>query len=145
MTEGFVLDTNLVSELARPRPDGSVEQWLLGRTLDCLFLTATIVGELWRGIEARAPGRRRRELEGWLGDILERQFAGRILAYDAGAARRWASLMQTCRELGRPAAALDAQIAAVALTHGLAVATRNVRDFEAFGVALVDPWSQTNA
>ena len=140
MADGFVLDTNVLAELERPVPDPAVMTWFADRAADELHLTATVVAELWYGIELKPEGARRTALAAWLAALLEGGFEGRILPFDAAAARIWGRLMAEGRRAGRPPAVRDAEIAAVALAHGLTVATRNVRDFDALGVAWMNPW-----
>jgi predicted nucleic acid-binding protein len=140
MADGFVLDTNVLAELERPAPDHAVVAWFAAQAADDLHLTATVVAELWYGIELKPEGARRTALAAWLVALLDDGFADRILPFDAAAARIWGRLMAEGRRAGRPPAVRDAEIAAVALAHGLTVATRNVRDFENFGVAWLDPW-----
>ena len=145
MADGFVLDTNVLAELERPAPDPAVLEWFAGQAADDLHLTATVVAELWYGIELKPEGARRTALAAWLVALLDDGFADRILPFDAAAARIWGRLMAEGRRAGRPTAVRDAEIAAVALTHGLTVATRNVRDFAPFGVGWLDPWQTGGA
>ena len=140
MTGGIVLDTNVVSEPRRRRPDARVQAWFAAQDPGRLFVTATVIGELAAGIAAMPRGRRRTAFEGWLRELVGSRFAGRMLAYDADAALVYGDLVAAARAQGRAAAIGDAQIAAVARREGMAVATRNVRDFEPLGVTVVDPW-----
>ena len=134
----YLLDTNVVSELRRPKPHGGVVAWLSGlRDVD-VHICAVTIGEIQAGVEktrARDPVKAA-EIEGWL-DQIERAYD--VLPLDARAFRTWARLMHRksddCME--------DAMIAAVALTHGLTVATRNVRDFAGLGVTVIDPFAAT--
>jgi len=137
---GIVLDTCLVSEPQRPAPDASVIAWLESQDPDTLFLTATVVGELALGIERLPAGERRVRHEAWLDRIVTRLFVGRILPFDDAAALVYGRLVARAQSQGRPPQVGDAQIAAVARRHGMTVATRNVRDFEVFGVPVVNPW-----
>ena len=137
---GVVLDTNVISEPRRRRPDARVAAWLKAQDPERLFLTATIVGELAAGIAVLPRGRRRTGFEGWLHDLVRTHFAGRVLAYDADAALIYGDLVASARARGRAPAIADAQIAAVARREGMAVATRDARDFEPLGVTVIDPW-----
>ena len=141
MTGGIVLDTNVVSEPTRPRPDPRVHNWYRRQNPEALYLAATSLCELAEGVERMPLGRRRRELEVWLDRLLEVEFRGRVLAMDAEAARLFGKLAAAAWAQGRPPNMADTQIAAVAARDGLAVATRNVGHFTAFGVPLIDPWS----
>lgn len=140
MADAFVLDMNVVAELERSTPNPAVLAWFAAQPADDLYLTATVAGELWFGVELKPEGARRNALAAWLEALLAAGFADRILPFDAAAARIWGRLMAEGRRAGRPPAVRDAEIAAVALARGLSVATRNVRDFEAFGVPWLDPW-----
>lgn len=140
MPTGVVLDTNVVSEPRRPRPDPNVQSWFARQTVDQLYLTSTIVGEIAFGIALMPSGRRRRSFEAWLRETLLGTFHGRILAYDEEDAVLYGRLMADARAGGRPARVGDAQIAATAMRHGFAIATRNLDDFRLFGVCLIDPW-----
>ena len=136
----FLLDTNVVSELVRPAPEPRVLSWIAAQPPTGLFLAAMTLGELIRGVFRLPPGARRRRLEVWIDDPLTRQFEGRILAFDQAAAAIWGRIMGDADRQGRPRAAADAQIAAVALRHGLTVATRDTAGFEHLQVALFNPW-----
>jgi toxin FitB len=136
----IVLDTNVVSEPRRRRPDSRVQAWVAAQDPERLFVTATVLGELAAGIAIMPRGRRRTAFEAWLRDLVTARFAGRVLAYDADAALIYGDLVAAARARGRTPAIGDAQIAAVARREGMAVATHNVRDFEPLGVVVVDPW-----
>ena len=137
---GIVLDTNVISEPRRRVADPSVVAWYARQSADQLFLTSTVVAELAFGIELLPAGRRRRGFEEWLASRVIGLFAGRILPFEVADAMIFGRLMASARRQGRPARVGDAEIAAVVLRHGLALATRNVVDFAAFGVAVINPW-----
>jgi toxin FitB len=137
---GIILHTNVVSEPKRARPDANVMAWFERQAADQLYLTSTIVAELAFGIEIMPPGGRRRGFEAWLRDRVMQAFQGRILAFGEEDALLYGRLMAKVRRAGRPARAGDAQIAAMALHHGLAIATRNTDDFILFDAQLIDPW-----
>ncbi len=137
----FLLDTNVVSEWTRPRPDLSVVRWLDEVDEDAVFLSTLTLGELREGVDGLAPGRRRDQLVQWLAQDLPERFAGRVLPVDAAVAGRWGSLRASAGRAGRTLPVVDSLIAATALEHGFAVVTRNVRDFRGAGVRLVDPWT----
>jgi predicted nucleic acid-binding protein len=137
---GIVLDTNVISEPRRPQPAPSVMAWLTGQDVERLYLTATVVGELAHGIAILPGGRRRDRFEAWLSELVHTRFAGRILAFDGEAALLFGQVLAVARAKGRPTDAGDAQIAAVARLHGMAVATRDVTDFEPLGVTIINPW-----
>lgn len=136
----IVLDTNVISESRRPRPDAHVETWLAGTSASESYLTATVVAEIASGISVLPPGRRRLELHDALDLLVEEDFAGRVLPFSLAAAWAYARVVEVRRRQGRPIAVADAQIAAVCLVHGARLATRNTADFEGLGLELVDPW-----
>lgn len=143
MTGGYLLDTNVVSEAVKPRPSNALLDWLGSQPDDALHISTLTVAEVWRGILEKEPGRRRRELEDWFAGPEGPQalFAGRILTFDERAALNWAKLMAEGSIAGRPRSAIDMLIAAIALAHGLTVATANERHFRDTGVSWINPLS----
>jgi len=140
MSGGFLLDTNVPSELVRPQPEPRVRTWVAAQSLDGLFISAVSFGELRKGIMLRTPGKRRTELELWLETDLSILFSGRILPLTRPIAERWGALDAQRQLMGRPLNVPDGQIAATALEHDLALVTRNVKDFAGLGVELINPW-----
>ena len=138
---GVLLDTNVVSEVARPQASPAVTHWLRQQPPETLYLSAITIGELTRGVHRLPQSRRREHYESWITGALARQFQGRILDFDQEAAVIWGQLLADGDRSGRTRSPLDAQIAATALRHGLAVATRNVRDFEGLELDLLNPWT----
>ena len=136
----FLLDTNVVSETVRPRPDRTVLDWMEAQAPTDLFLAAQTVGELVRGARKVREQPRRERFERWIEQDLARQFDGRVLPFDGPTAAIWGRLMGDGDRTGRPPAAADAQIAAVAIQHELILVTRNVKDFVNFDILLLDPW-----
>ena len=136
----FVLDTNVVSELMRPAPDPVIASWVGEHATSSLFLTAVTEAELRFGLAAMPTGKRRDGLGAALERVLETGFANRVLPFDSGAARAYARIAVAIRQLGRPIAEADCQIAAIALARGMAVVSRNSRDFENTGIDILDPW-----
>ena len=137
----ILLDTNVVSELMKPRPDGAVEAWLAGQPLTSFFLSSPSEAELRYGMAILPAGRRREKLEAALEAILIEAFSDRILPFDSAAAISYAEIAATRRSAGRPIAQFDAQIAAIAKSRGSSLATRNIADFTGCGVDLLDPWN----
>lgn len=137
----IVLDTNVISEVFKPRPAPKVMAWLQQQDDGVVFTTAVTRGELMYGLNIMPNGKRRETLISGLQGILATRFAGRVLPYDEGAADAYASILASRRSAGRPTGAADAMIAGIARSRGATLATRNVRDFEDCGIALVDPWS----
>lgn len=137
----FVLDTNVVSELMRPTPEPAVASWVAGLATATLFLTAITEAELRFGLAVMPPGRRRDGLAAGLERMLRPGFANRILPFDSAAARAYAEIAAARRAAGRPVSNPDGQIAAIAYSRGMAVATRNIRDFEDMGIVVINPWT----
>ena len=133
----YLLDTNVVSELRRPRPHPSVLAWIEDAAEEELHLSAVTIGEVQAGIEITREQDRAKaeELELWLGQVLDTY---QVLSVDAPAFREWARLMHRRSDT----LLQDAMIAAVAIVHRLTVVTRNVRDFEQLGVSTLDPFAQ---
>lgn len=139
----FLLDTNVPSELARPRPDAKVIAWLAGQDMNALFLSVVTLGELRKGITVMPASIRKSQLERWLRDDLLHRFEGRVLPLTPAVAERWGVLEGQRQLSGRPLSVPDAQIAATALEHGLTLVTRNVRDFAGLGAEIVNPWESS--
>lgn len=138
----FLVDTNVISETFRPRPAPQVLGWVRRQTAGDLFLAAMSLGELVRGARRVKDRAQRERLARWINHDLATQFQGRrTLPFDREAAMIWGAIMGDGDRTGRPKPMADAQIAVVALRHGLTLATRNIRDFKNMGVALVDPWA----
>lgn len=138
----IILDTNVVSEPLRPRPEPLVIDWLDAQLADSLYLTSVSLAELLAGVEALPVGRRRQALEGALGAQVLSLFAGRVLSFDEAAARAFAHVSRRAQAAGHPVSFADAAIAAIASSHGFSIATRNVRDFQGCGVELINPWER---
>lgn len=137
---GFLLDTNVPSELVRPQPEPKVKTWLAAQSLDALFISTVSFGELRKGIVLRSPGKRRTELEAWIEADLSILFSGRTLSVTRSIAERWGVLDAERQLAGRPLNIADGMIAATALEHGLTLVTRNVKDFVGLGVTSFNPW-----
>ena len=138
---GFLLDTNVPSELTRPQPQPSVSQWLEDVNDEQLYFSVISLGEVLKGITVLPTSRRRTELQQWLDGTLRPWFGNRILPIDELVAERWGILAGQCTLKGRPLKVADGLIAATALIHDLAIVTRNVRDFENLDVQIINPWS----
>jgi toxin FitB len=137
----IILDTNVLSEVMKPAPAGEVLAWLGAQPTASVYTTSITQAEILHGVMLLPPGRRRRALEQAATSMFAEDFGGRILGFDTEAAPPYALIASRRRRAGRPISHFDAQIAAIALSSGAAIATRNVADFEGCGVALVDPWN----
>lgn len=136
----IILDTNVVSEPMKPTGNPRVQAWLDRQTAETLYLTATSLSELLTGIEMLPEGKRRNGLGNAADRLLTALFGGRILPFDQQAAVTYASVVTRARTRGHSLSVGDAQIAAIALTKGFAVATRDAAPFAAAGVRLINPW-----
>jgi predicted nucleic acid-binding protein len=137
----IVLDTNVLSEALRPRPDDRVMAWLASQSRAGLFTTAITRAEIFYGVGLLPDGSRRRELRTAVEAIFDEDFAGRVLGFDSDAADVYATIAVARRDAGRPMSQFDAMIAACARSRGAALATRNVKDFTACEIAILDPWA----
>lgn len=137
----FLLDTNVVSEWTKPRPNAGVVSWLAEADEDRIFISVVTVAELRHGIERLAAGARRDRLDAWLTEQVPLRFEERLLPVDAETAHAWGRIMARGQAAGRPVGTMDAFIAATAERHDMTLVTRNVSDFETLGIRLVNPWS----
>ena len=137
---GFLLDTNIPSELTRRRPEPEVERWLEEANDDDLFFSVISLGEILQGIAVLPPSKRREDLQDWLDQTLRPWFGERILPITAPVAERWGVLSAKCRTRGKQLKVADGLIAARALHHDLVVVTRNVNDFTELGLTVLNPW-----
>jgi toxin FitB len=134
----IVLDTNVVSELMKAAPSETVVSWIVGNSAE-LVTTAITLAEVRYGIR-RLPDGRRRQLLVEAADEVFAAFADQVLPFDAAAATQYANLVDERDRAGSPIAGFDAQIAAICRANSAALATRNVKDFLAVGVDVIDPW-----
>ena len=136
----IVLDTNVVSELMKSDPSPIVLAWI-DRQVDP-FITAVTAAELLYGVQRMPVGQRRTHVAAAIADMIDIDFAGRVLPFDVSATVDYAELVVTRERAGRPIGMADGMIAATALSAGATqFATRNVRDFEGIGLPLIDPWT----
>jgi hypothetical protein len=136
----MILDTNIISEMMRPNPNASVLAWLDQQDAADLFVTAITIGEVFYGLEALPPGRRRQRLVAAFERLIREAFDTRLLIFDETAARHYGTVMATRRKMGKPLSALDGQIAATALANRMTVVTRNTKDFADCGLKVIDPF-----
>jgi len=139
---GFLLDTNIPSELTREKPEPAVETFLKQAGRDQVYMSVLSLGEIVKGIAVLPTSRRRPDLEAWLEAEIRPWFGPRILPVSAPIAERWGFLSAAGRIRGAPVAVVDGLLAATALEHDLKLVTRNSRDFARLGVAIVDPWAE---
>jgi toxin FitB len=139
----IVADSNVLSELMRVEPAPEVKRWYRFHRADELYTTAVTQAEMLYGAEVLPHGRRKTELMEALHRIFANAYAGRILPFDSNAAIQFADLTANRQRMGLPIKMPDAQIAAIVRSHGAALATRNVSDFEHCGIELINPWTAT--
>ncbi len=138
----YLLDTCIVSEFTRRRPNGNVVQWVRATDEEKQFLSAITIGEVHRGLERLPESRRKDELITWANNDLIHRFGKRILPLDVDTMLMWASLVARLERSGHPIAMMDSLIAATASLHHLIVVTRNISDFLPCGVQVINPWEQ---
>jgi toxin FitB len=137
---GFLLDTNVISEATRPRPDANVMAWLAAADEDRLFLSVATLAAISRGIEAAPAGKKKQKLRLWLIDELIPRFGTRILPVDTAVGLLWGAATFRATKTGHEIEAVDALLAATAEHHDLTLVTRNVADFAVLKLPLFNPW-----
>lgn len=137
---GFLLDTNCISELVRPRPEPRVLEWMEAADERLLYLSVLTLGEIRRGVAGLVQGKRRTHLETWLEVDLQSRFAGRIVPVDAAVADRWGLIAAGTARRGKALSVVDGLLAATALHHNLTIVSRNTRDFTDTQVQVLNPW-----
>lgn len=138
----IVLDTNVVSELMKAAPARPVAEWAGDHTSTNLFTTAVSQAEILHGVLLLPAGKRREAVRVAAVQMFAEDFVDRILAFDTEAAAVYAEIAAERRKAGKPISQFDAQIAAIVLSHGAELATRNVDDFEGCGIKVMNPWDR---
>lgn len=136
----ILLDTNVISEMTRLRPEPAVLAWLDNQPEELLWTASVVLAELLSGVELMAVGRKQSALREMIEGMIVEDFRGQILKFDVAAARGYGQILSSRKRIGRPIREMDALIAATALVHGATLATRNTRDFEDCGIEVVNPW-----
>lgn len=140
----ILLDTNVISEALRPRPDPCVDSWLKQQNPEGLYISTIALAEMRFGIAILPEGRKKDVLHHGLEMKIVPFFIGRILAFDQSASASYALLRAHARTQGLAVAPADAYIAAIAHTHGMTVATRDVAPFLAMALPVINPWEHGN-
>lgn len=138
----FLLDTNVVSEWVKPRPDPGVVEWLATADEDRLFLSVVTLAELRYGVERLAAGRKRARLQQWLEMELTDRFRDRIVDVSQAVAGSWGKLLAKAETIGQTVGVIDGFLAATALVHEMTLVTRNVEDFSDVGIKVFNPWGR---
>lgn len=139
----ILLDTNILSELMKTAPDAAVLKWMDSYPASNYYISAVTKGEIELGIALLPDGKRKAGLQTAAG-LMFGDFPGRCLAFDSAAAANYAVVVSRRTGIGRPVSIEDAQIAAIAITHNMLLATRNIKDFENIeGLKIVNPWTQS--
>lgn len=145
MSNGFLLDTNVLSELMRERPDTHVLDWFAQHAQAAMHISSVTQAEILTGIALLPAGKRRMALALAAEQMFEQDFAGHCHVFDTAAAKNYALIVAARTRQGQPISTEDAQIAAIALAAGLTVATRNTKDFESIdGLKWANPWKNTS-
>jgi toxin FitB len=139
---GYLLDTNVISETVRVRPNAQVMRWLDTLQPEQLHVSVLSLGEIRKGALMLADAKRRAKLLDWLEADLSQWFEARVLPVDKGVCAHWAQLLADAE---RPLPAIDSLLAATASHNGLVLATRNTKDFDLIGVELLNPWDSSKA
>ena len=136
----IILDTNVLSEFMRAVPNPTVMDWIAQQISSEVFVTTITQAEMYYGLALLPMGKRRSDMEKAVQQMFEQDFLERILSFDRAAALEYAKLASLRRQIGKPIAQADAQIAAIALSQNAVLATRNIADFCDCHLTLVNPW-----
>ncbi len=137
----YLLDTNVISEPLKPRPNPKVLTWLAQTDEDSIFLSVMTFAEIRKGIEEISPGHRRSALTNWLDQELAPRFDRRILAVDLPIAAAWGEIMAQSKKQATNLSSIDALFAATAATYDLTLVTRNTKHFHHLAISLLNPWT----
>jgi len=137
---GYLLDTNVISELTKVRPEAKVISWIQSSSEELLYLSVLTIGEIRKGIDSLPRSNKRALLESWLANDLVLRFAGRILDVSLDIAERWGLISAQAKIAGTPLAVVDGLMAATALHHNLTLVTRNIKDVHVAGINTLNPW-----
>ncbi|MBF0620342.1 MAG: type II toxin-antitoxin system VapC family toxin [Magnetococcales bacterium] len=137
----YLIDTNIISELARAKPNEGVIDWVQSVPQESLFISVLTLGELRKGINKLEPSSKRDRLENWLSHELSEWFGERVVAVDKDVADRWGELLA---DAGRTLPAIDSLLAATALHFDMRIVTRNTKDFQGLTIKIINPWHSKN-
>jgi len=137
----YLLDTCVISELAKPVPEKKVLNWLNGTPSEVLLLSVVTIGEIRKGLTKLPDSKRKESLTFWLNTLLE-DYQPRILPVDLAVADNWGLIQGDAEMAGTPMSSIDGLIAATAYTHNLTIVTRNEKDFSVARVPIINPWNK---
>ncbi len=136
----YLLDTCIISELAKTRPHQAVVDWVIQQDASTCFISSITLGEIQKGISKLAASSKKDELQAWLNRDVRERFSGQTIGVNANEALQWGTILALAESQGKSMPMADSLIAATAIFHGMTLVTRNTRDMEASGVALLNPW-----
>ena len=136
----YLLDTCIISELIKPKPNSKVIKWLRSCREESLFLSSLTIGEIQKGISKLSESRKKNELQTWLDVELALRFDRRILGIDIAVAKKWGDIQASSELAGNKMPVVDSFIASIGIVHDLTVVTRNTADMKPSGVTLLNPW-----
>ena len=138
----YLLDTCVISELVKTKPDLRMVQWIRSQDEENLFLSVITIGEIQKGISKLPDGRKKKQqLQNWLNNELQERFKDRILEITIGTARIWGQVLKACEKKGVILPAIDSLIASQGIFHKMTIVTRNVSDMKPSGAQLFNPWA----
>ena len=137
---GYLLDTNVISELTKLQPESKVVSWFQATSEELLYLSVLAIGEIRKGTNLLPRSNKRVLLESWLANDLVLRFAGRIIEVNLDIAERWGLISAQAKIAGTPLAVIDGLMAATALHHNLTLVTRNTKDVQIAGINTLNPW-----
>ncbi len=138
----YLLDTCVLSELIKKKPDQRVVEWIANIEESKLFVSVLTIGEIHKGIEKLPKSKRREMLLQWVDEDLQERFRGRIAPFNIQTATVWGKMQAKAEMSGKTMPIIDGMIAATAITHNFAMSTRNISDMEASKAVLVNPWDE---
>jgi len=136
----YLIDTCVIAELIKPKPDNNVVHWLKSQDENRLYISVLTLGEISKGIEKVKDGNRKKKLHLWVEDDIRERFSGRILPINEQVAMVWGQVQGKAETNGKGMPTIDGLIAATGLVFNMIVVTRNVSDMQMSGAALLDPW-----
>lgn len=138
----YLLDTCLISELAKSKPNQKVVDWILSENETSFYISVLTFGELHKGVEKLPESKKKEELRIWIADELKNRFQNRVIGIDMRVSILWGKIQCFAEKNGKPMPVIDSLIAATGIAYDLTVVTRNVTDMEQSGVKLFNPWSE---